>query len=522
MNENLLDICGLNAFFGPKQVLSDVALRVRRGEKYALVGESGSGKTVLAQAVIRLNPDVRLDGNLQFDGQNILSLSDKALQKIRGRRIGMVFQEPMSALNPVQTVGMQIAEVLTLHLGLRRKEAWREAIALLEETGINDAVHKVHAYPFQLSGGQRQRAMIAMAVAAKPELLIADEPTTALDVAVQAQILDLLARLQHETGMSVLYISHDLRVVRRFADTVSVMQTGRVVESNETSQIFQAPQHLYTQSLIDAVPPPLDELPDEAAPILLNARDMAVSISRKKGWFRRVDFPLLHPLSFTLRAGQTLGIVGESGSGKTTLAKALLRLMPFEGSLNIAGNDWHALQGKALTRRRRDIQIVFQDPFGALNPRMTIGEIVGEALTVHEPQLSADERRQRVLAVLRDVHLDEDISERYPHEFSGGQRQRIAIARALIVRPKVLILDEPTSALDVQLQKKLLQLLREIQNQYHLSMVFISHDLAVIRALAHHVLVLQAGHLVEYGTAQEIFNHPNNRYTQKLLAAKLT
>ncbi|MDO5687312.1 MAG: dipeptide ABC transporter ATP-binding protein [Neisseria sp.] len=517
MNDSLLHINGLNAFFGTHQVLSNVDLCVRRGEKHALVGESGSGKTVLAQSIIRLNPALSLSGSLKFDGQDILLLPERALQKIRGRRIGMVFQEPMSALNPVQTVGTQIAEVLTLHMGLRRAEAWREATELLAQTGIHQPAQKMHAYPFQLSGGQRQRAMIAMAVAAKPELLIADEPTTALDVAVQAQILDLLSRLQHETGMAVLYISHDLRVVRRFADSVSVMRHGEVLESGACAEIFQAAAHPYTQSLIDAAPPPLDEAPSNGD-IVLSTDALAVSISRKKNWLRRQSVPLLHPLHFTLRAGETLGIVGESGSGKTTLAKALLHLMPFSGSLNVLGNHWHDLRGKELTQHRRDMQIVFQDPFSALNPRMTVAEIVGEALTVHEPTLNAGEREERIIAALREVRLPEDIGTRYPHEFSGGQRQRIAIARALIVRPRILVLDEPTSALDVSLQKQLLQLLRDIQQRHRLSMIFISHDLTVIRAVAHHVLVLQAGQMVEYDTAQNIFNRPQNGYTQKLLS----
>ncbi len=524
MSTRLLDISQLNAFFGSKQVLFDVDLALAAGERLALVGESGSGKTVLAQALMRLNPDVRLSGSLKFAGQELLAATPKQLQQLRGKHIGMVFQEPMTALNPISRVGQQIAEVLTLHLGLTRQQAWQQALALLRETGIDEAAEKARAYPFQLSGGQRQRAMIAMAIAAQPQLLIADEPTTALDVAVQSQIIALLTRLQQQYGMALLYISHDLRLVRRFADSVAVMRHGRLMEHGSSTELFRQPKAAYTRELIEANTERLvAEAADTAAtePVL-QAQQLAVTIQQKQGWWRQQDKPLLQPLSISLAPGQTLGVVGESGSGKTTLAKALLKLLAFSGSLNINGRDWTQLSGAALTAARRDIQMVFQDPFGAFNPRQTVLQLVGEGLRLHEPDLTEPEWTAQVVHMLAEVGLPEDILARYPHEFSGGQRQRLAIARALIVRPKILVLDEPTSALDVQLQKHILQLLADLQQKYRLSMILISHDLAVIHALAHQVLVLQGGQVVEYGHADQVFERPNAAYTQNLLQHRLT
>ena len=504
MSNLLLEINKLSSFVRQKQILSDISLSMKKGEKLALVGESGSGKTMLAQGVVRLNADISFSGSLKFNGTEILSLSAKQLQKIRGKKIGFVFQEPMTALNPVQTVGSQIAEVLTWHLGLTKKDAYKQAITLLERTGIENAAQKIHAYPFQLSGGQRQRAMIAMAVAAEPELLIADEPTTALDVAVQGQIMALLNDIQQQTGMGILYISHDLRVVKNFADTVAVMKDGRIVETASAKKLFSEPQHEYTQMLLNAVPKALNEPPPQTATVLA-VQNLGVAVKQKTGWFKTHDLPLLKNVQFELKQGETLGVIGASGSGKSTLAKALLKLIDCSGSLNICGNDWQAIDNKKLLEKRKDIQIVFQDPFAALNPRMTVGEIVGEAITILEPHTASEEKQNKIIKILKEVRLPENILDRYPHEFSGGQRQRIAIARALIVQPKILVLDEPTSALDLQLQKQLIDLLKELQKKHHIAMIFVSHDLDVIAALSHKILVLETGGQVkDYGNASDI------------------
>ena len=511
MTKPILEIENLNAFFPGKQVLHDVSLTVQTGRKLALVGESGSGKTVLAQSIMRLNPLVSFEGRLKFDGNDLLTQSERALQKLRGREIGMVFQEPMTALNPLMRVGAQIAEVLTLHLGLDKKQAWARAVELLAETGIREPEQKAFAYPFQLSGGQRQRAMIAMAVAAEPKLLIADEPTTALDVAVQAQILDLLARLQQAHNMTMLYITHDLNLVRRFADDVAVMRGGCIVETGAAAEVFARPQHEYTKMLLNAgAARKVVPLADNSATVL-QAEQLSVAVKETAGWFKKRSKTLLEPVSFDLKAGETLGIIGESGCGKTTLAKAVMHLIDAEGRLKINGEAW--------TREsRRDIQMVFQDPFGAFNPRMNVFNIVSEALRVHEPDLSRAEMRQRVQDVLRQVGLPEDALERYPHAFSGGQRQRLAIARAIIVRPKILVLDEPTSALDVQWQQQILELLADLQKKHGLSLIIISHDLAVIRALSHRVMVLKDGKIVEEGGCETVFANPSSDYTRHLMS----
>ena len=490
--DNILDVRNLNAFFGRSQVLHDIGFAVARGSKTAIVGESGSGKTVLAQGIMRLNPAVSLAGRLNFNGQNLLGLPPRGLQKLRGRRIGMVFQEPMTALNPVMTVGAQIAEVLTLHLGLDKKQAWEKAVSLLAQTGIREPQRQAAAYPFQLSGGQRQRAMIAMAAAAEPELLIADEPTTALDVAVQAQILDLLAGLQQTRNMTLLYITHDLNLVRRFADNIIVMRHGRIVEQGAAHEVFRRPQHEYTKMLLDAAPPrSVVPLPD-TSPTVLQTEGIGVSVRQKTGWFSEREKVLLHPLSFELKAGETLGVIGESGSGKTTLAKALMR--------------------------RRAIQMVFQDPFSAFNPRMDAADLVSEPLRIHAPQLDKAERRRRAAKAIEEVGLSADAACRYPHEFSGGQRQRLALARAVIAQPEILVLDEPTSALDVQWQRQILALLADLQRRHGLSLILISHDLAVIRALAHRVIVLKNGQVVETGECETVFAKPQHEYTRELAA----
>ena len=508
---NIVEIQQLNAHFPSKQVLFDIQLAIKQGKKTAIVGESGSGKTVLAQGIMQLNPAVSFTGQLHYAGEDVLAKTPKQLQKLRGKEIGMVFQEPMTALNPVMQVGKQIAEVLTLHLGLTSKQAWAKAVDLLRETGIHEAEQKALAYPFQLSGGQRQRAMIAMAIAAEPKLLIADEPTTALDVSVQAQILALLDDLQQRHHMTLLYITHDLNLVRRFADEVIVMQQGRIVEQGAVAEIFARPQHDYTKMLLNAAPE-RQVLPVEAqAATVLAAKHISVAVKERAGWFAKRDKVLLQPLSFELKSGETLGVIGESGSGKTTLAKALLHLMDASGKVCLNGQDWSP-------RNRRDIQMVFQDPFSAFNPRMMVRDIVAEALMVHEPTLSHEARTQRVVETLQWVGLPDDILMRYPHEFSGGQRQRLAIARAIIVRPKVLVLDEPTSALDVQWQQQILKLLANLQQQHGLSLMIISHDLAVIRALSHRVMVLKAGEIVETGDCEQVFAAPQHDYTKTLLA----
>ena len=511
MTTPILEIENLNGSFPSKQVLHDINLTLQPGRKLALVGESGSGKTVLSQGIMRLNPMVTFEGRLKYCGTDLLTQSERALQKLRGCEIGMVFQEPMTALNPVMRVGEQIAEVLSLHLGLDKKQAWARAIELLDETGIHQPEQKAQAYPFQLSGGQRQRAMIAMAVSAQPKLLIADEPTTALDVAVQAQILDLLSRLQEEHGMTMLYITHDLNLVRRFADDVAVMRDGRILETGKAAEVFANPQHEYTKMLLNAgTTRRVAPLPENPATVL-KAEQIAFSVKESDGWFKKRDKTILNPVSFDLKSGETLGIIGESGCGKTTLAKAVMHLIDSEGSLHINGEPWrHEL--------RRKIQMVFQDPFGAFNPRMNVFDTVSEALRVHEPSMPREEMRRRVEEVLKQVGLPEDALERYPHAFSGGQRQRLAIARAIIVRPKILVLDEPTSALDVQWQQQILELLSSLQKEYGLAFIIISHDLAVIRAISHRVMVLKDGKIVEEGECENVFANPSSDYTRHLIA----
>ena len=491
---NILEIENLSAAFPGKPVLHDINLSVRRGRKLAIVGESGSGKTVLAQGIMQLNPAVSLIGRLNFNGENLLGKSPRQLQKLRGKSIGMVFQEPMTALNPVMPVGRQIAEVLTLHLGLPKKAAWQKAVALLAETGIHEPEAKALAYPFQLSGGQRQRAMIAMVVAAEPQLLIADEPTTALDVAVQAQILDLLARLQAEHKMTMLYITHDLNLVRRFADDVAVMQGGHIVEQGSVADVFARPQHDYTKMLLGiGAQREGGAVPADAATVLA-AKQISVAVAERAGWFKKREKILLEPLSFDLKAGETLGIIGESGSGKTTLAKALMRLMPAKGRLNINGQAWRP-------ELRRAMQMVFQDPFGAFNPRMTVLEIVSEALRVYEPQLNQAAMRARVGEVLRQVGLDDDILSRYPPAFSGGQRQRLAIARALYKDAPMLILDEATSALDTESERLVQEALQRLM-QGRTTLV-IAHRLSTIEH-ADRVVVMERGRIAEQGTHSEL------------------
>ncbi|MBM5570620.1 MULTISPECIES: dipeptide ABC transporter ATP-binding protein [Deefgea] len=515
-------------FAGHSQaVVRDVSLSLLAGEKLALVGESGSGKSVLARSILQLDTGVQLGGEIVFRGQNLLSLPTHELRKVRGRKIAMIFQEPMTALNPLQTVGQQIVEVLVLQLGYTTKAAHSKACELLLSTGIADASEKMAAFPHQLSGGQRQRVMIAMALAGEPDILIADEPTTALDVTVQAQILQLLAQLQAKLGMGLLFITHDLNLVRRFADRVAVMQSGQIVEVATTESLFSSPQHAYTQSLLAARPHRMAEPIHPSAPLALQVKQLSHAYPIKKNWFCSCLKTALEPLDFSLRVGETMAVVGESGSGKTTLALAMLRLLAAgrsEGTVLLANqaavlSAFDQLKGAALRQARRSIQIVFQDPFAALSPRQTIFEIVGEGLQVHHAGISPSERRERVIEVLQEVGLAADILERYPHEFSGGQRQRIAIARALIMQPQVMVLDEPTSALDATVQQQILQLLAQLQQKFGITYILISHDLAVVRALAHQVLVLRHGKLVEMGDVDTIFIAAQHAYTQQLLLA---
>ncbi len=521
----LLEVADLRVRFGAHTVVDGVSFSIAAGEKFALVGESGSGKSITALSVLRLVDSATTTGAIRFDGVDLLGHSERQMQALRGRRIGMIFQEPMTALNPLRTVGRQIAEVLELHEALRPNAARVRAIELLARTGIPEPERRVDSYPHQLSGGQRQRAMIAMALACKPQLLVCDEPTTALDVTVQAQILALLDELQAEMGMALLFITHDLNLVRRFTHRVGVMERGRLVEQGDTEAVFSAPQHAYTQRLLASRPQRLVAPLAADAPLQLQAEGVVVKFKQPQGWFGHRWFTAVQGATLALRRGETLGIVGESGSGKTTLGMALLALQPIaEGQVRLGCERVDNAPRATLQRLRRRLQVVFQDPFGSLSPRMTVGQIVGEGLALHRPELGAAERQAQVLAMLDEVGLSDrhgvaNVLQRYPHEFSGGQRQRIAIARAMVLQPEVLVLDEPTSALDVSVQQQVLALLVQLQQRHGLAYVFISHDLAVVRALAHQVLVMQGGQVVESGEAERLFSAPQHAYTQALLAA---
>ncbi|MDM0031281.1 dipeptide ABC transporter ATP-binding protein [Variovorax sp. J22P271] len=537
MNGALLEVQGLRVAFGGKEVVHGIDFEIAPGEKLALVGESGSGKTVTALSLLRLVQNADIAGTARFAGpdaggaaRELLSLPERTLRGIRGKEIAMIFQEPMTALNALYSVGDQIAEVLELHQGLSAQAAHEAAVQLLADTGIPEPARRARAFPHQLSGGQRQRAMIAMALACKPRLLLADEPTTALDVTVRAQILDLLADLQRQHGMAVLLITHDLNLVRRFADRVAVMENGHVVEHGPVATVFGAPQHPYTRRLIDSRPT-RDVAPvpvDPAAPPVLSASGLRViyPVPRPgiRGWFGKGEFVAVQGADFRIAPGQTLGVVGESGSGKSTLALAALGLLKHQGQLDVAGRQW-AAGGASDRGLRRLMQVVFQDPFSSLSPRMTVEQIVGEGLTVHAPELDVRARRARSLAALAEVGLSETqfpaLLERYPHEFSGGQRQRLAIARALIVEPRLLVLDEPTSALDVTIQKQVLGLLQRLQRERGLSYLLITHDVEVIRAMAHEVIVMKDGAILESGPVGRVLDAPVHPYTQKLVAAAL-
>jgi microcin C transport system ATP-binding protein len=523
----LLQIENLSIDFGGRRVVDDVSLSINAGEKVGLVGESGSGKSVTALAVLRLLDAATYHGAIRFGSDSILTQSERWMRGLRGRDIAMIFQEPMTALDPLYTVGNQIGEVLEVHEGLRSNAARLRSIELLRRTGIPEPERRIDAFPHQLSGGQRQRAMIAMALACRPKLLIADEPTTALDATVQAQILALLDDLQREFGMAILFITHDLALVRRFTHRVGVMEHGKLVESGLTETVFTQPQHPYTVRLLNSrAERQVMALSAEAATVL-EARDVAVTFRRSDGWFRHSSFNAVAGVSLALRAGETVGIVGESGSGKTTFGMALLGLQPMSsGEVLIDGHSMSGADRESLRRFRRRIQVVFQDPFASLNPRMTVGQILEEGLAWHMPELTGEERRRRVVAALAEVGLgvspgQEDILERYPHQFSGGQRQRIAIARAVVIEPEILILDEPTSALDVSVQKQVLTLLATLQRRHRMSYIFISHDLSVIRAVAHRMIVMKDGVVVEQGDCETILRDPQMPYTRTLLQAVL-
>ncbi len=525
MSQALLQVEHLSVRFGASTVVDDVSFSIAPGEKFALVGESGSGKSITALSILRLVDAASTTGRIRFAGEDLMQLSERQMRGIRGARIGMIFQEPMTALNPLFTVGNQIAEVLDLHEALRPNASRARVIELLARTGIPEPEKRIDAYPHQLSGGQRQRAMIAMALACKPQLLICDEPTTALDVTIQAQILALLDELQAEMGMALLFITHDLNLVRRFTHRVGVMERGHLVELGPTAEVFDDPQHAYTQKLLASRPQRVLQPVAADAPVLLQGEQIRVSFDFAEGWFGKRQFIAVKDATVQLRRGETLGIVGESGSGKTTLGMALLALQTISGgSVQMGDERIDNADRQHLRAMRRRMQVVFQDPFASLSPRRTIGQIVSEGLDLHRPELPAAERQKLVLQMLDEVGLSDrhgvsGVLQRYPHEFSGGQRQRIAIARAVVLRPEVLVLDEPTSALDVSVQQQVLALLGELQRRYGMSYIFISHDLAVVRAMSHRVVVMKEGDVVEAGGAEAIFNAPQHVYTQELLAA---
>ena len=521
---SLLEVRNLSIDFGPRRVVHGVSFTLDAGEKLALVGESASGKTVTALSTLRLIENARLSGEIFFEGKSVLAMPADELHQLRGRDIAVIFQEPMTALNPIYTVGDQIVESLELHTPLRGAAAWKEAVEAMRRVGIDEPERRARSYPHQLSGGQRQRAMIAMALACNPKMLIADEPTTALDVTIRLQILEVLERLRAEAGMALLLITHDLNLVRRFADRVAVMEKGVLVEQGTTAQVIGRPQHPYTQKLVNSRPSRDVDAPGSGT--VVRAKDVHVHYATQapglRGWFKAGRYTAVQSVDFELAPGETLGVIGESGSGKTTLALAVLGLMAAEGEIRIGERTW----GKRAERRsmRKDIQVVFQDPLSSLSPRRTVEQIIGEGLEIHEPGLDAAARRERVLQALNDVNLTEGGSAepllgRYPHEFSGGQRQRIAIARALIVRPKVVVLDEPTSALDVTIQKQVLELLSSLQKKYGLSYILVTHDIDVVRAMAHRVMVMKDSKIVESGPIDQVLQRSKSDYTRRLVEA---
>ena len=530
MSDKLLEVKDLSVAFSQGQrttlAVDKVSFSIAKGETLALVGESGSGKSVSALSILKLLPYPSAShpsGSVRFKGEELLDADDRDLRRVRGNDITMVFQEPMTSLNPLHTVERQIGEILELHQNLKGEAARSLIVDLMAKVGIRDPETRLLDYPHQLSGGQRQRVMIAMALANNPDLLIADEPTTALDVTVQAQILKLLKELQAEFGMAMLLITHDLGIVRKMADNVVVMQRGRAVESGDAKEVFANPQHAYTKMLLTAEPKGAPPPSDPSAPTVLETRGLKVWFPIKRGFFRKTvgHIKAVDGVDAIVRSGQTLGVVGESGSGKTTLGLALLRLIRSEGPIVYMGKNIDGYNTSMMRPLRKDMQIVFQDPFGSLSPRLSIQQIVEEGLTVQGRDLGYEQRREIVARALTEVGLDPSTMDRYPHEFSGGQRQRIAIARALALEPKFIMLDEPTSALDMSVQAQIVDLLRELQHKHNLAYLFISHDLKVVRALANEVIVMRNGVTVESGPTAEVFSNPKTEYTKALIAAAL-
>jgi microcin C transport system ATP-binding protein len=528
MSEPLLSVRDLSVAFGhgAREVLAvdRISFDIGKGETVALVGESGSGKSVTALSVMKLLPYPSAhhpSGSILFEGKELLTMPERAIRRVRGNDITIVFQEPMTSLNPLHTIEKQIGEVLLLHQGLTGEAACARIVSLLGQVGIPDPATRLGSYPHQLSGGQRQRVMIAMALANEPDLLIADEPTTALDVTVQAQILQLLKDTQARLGMSMLFITHDLGIVRKLADRVCVMNHGKIVEAGPVERVFTAPEHAYTKALLAAEPKPDPAPPRPEAPLVVKTDDLKVWFPIKRGVLRKVvgHVKAVDGISVELRKGETLGVVGESGSGKTTLGLAILRLISSNGPIVFMGHTIQGLKFKEMRPYRRDMQIVFQDPYGSLSPRMSVADIVEEGLRVHHPRLGYEEREQRVVTALTEVGLDPETRHRYPHEFSGGQRQRIALARALVLEPTFIVLDEPTSALDMLIQAQMVDLLRDLQKKRDLTYMFISHDLRVVAALASRLIVLRHGKLVEEGAAADLFKAPKTDYTRALFAA---
>ena len=527
-SETLLSVRDLSIAFGhgTREVLAvdRVSFDISKGETVALVGESGSGKSVTALSVMKLLPYPAAhhpSGSIVFKGRELLTMEEREIRKVRGNDITIIFQEPMTSLNPLHTIEKQIGEILLLHQGLTGAPARQRILELLSQVGIPDPASRLRSYPHQLSGGQRQRVMIAMALANEPDLLIADEPTTALDVTVQAQILKLLKDTQKRLGMSVLFITHDLGIVRKLADKVCVMQRGKIVEKGTVERVFSAPEHPYTRALLAAEPKPDPAPPRPEAPVVVSTNDLKVWFPIKRGFLRKVvgHIKAVDGISIAIRKGETLGVVGESGSGKTTFGLAILRLISSDGPIVFMGDTIQSLKFKQMRPYRRNMQIVFQDPYGSLSPRMSVSDIIEEGLWVHHPHLKAAERERRVVAALTDVGLDTGTRFRYPHEFSGGQRQRIALARALALEPTFIVLDEPTSALDMLIQSQMVDLLRDLQKRRDLTYMFISHDLRVVAALASRLLVLRYGKAVEEGAAAELFKAPKTDYTRALFAA---
>lgn len=531
MSEHLVSVKNLGVKFktpaGQFTAVDDVSFDIQCGETMALVGESGSGKSVTALSILQLLPYPLAShsdkSSITYNGEELIGKDEHFMQGLRGSQIGMIFQEPQSALNPLHTIEKQIGEILELHQGMKGEARQKRILELLDMVELPMMKERLGAYPHELSGGQRQRIMIAMALANNPDLLIADEPTTALDVTVQAQILTLLDKLKTELRMAMLLITHDLSIVEKMADHTCVMRHGKLIEYGETAQIYNAPQDDYTKMLINARPTGSAKAVPESAPIILDGQNIHVKFPKAKNFFGKTTSIVhaVNDISICARQGETIGIVGESGSGKSTLGLALLRLLKAEGRIVFNGVTMGDLDKKALRQVRADMQIVFQDPYGSLSPRMSVGDIIGEGLALHRKDLSPAQREELIIEALKDVHMDPETRHRYPHEFSGGQRQRISIARAMVLHPKFVVLDEPTSALDVSVQSEIVDLLRELQERYTLTYIFISHDLRVVRAMAHHLIVMKDGQVVENGDAGDVFNNPKEGYTKKLLNAAL-